>query len=110
MALLKIENGENLTAIELGKSSELRVGDFVVAIGNPFGLGQTVTSGIVSALGRAGLGIEELENFIQTDAAINSGNSGGALVTLDGKLIELTPRYSALTVAISVSVSLFHRT
>lgn len=89
VALLKIENGENLTEIELGQSSELRVGDFVVAIGNPFGLGQTVTSGIVSALGRAGLGIEELENFIQTDAAINSGNSGGALVTLDGKLIGI---------------------
>ncbi|MCP1338682.1 DegQ family serine endoprotease [Idiomarina sp. M1R2S28] len=89
VALLKIENGEDLTEIELGKSSELRVGDFVVAIGNPFGLGQTVTSGIVSALGRAGLGIEELENFIQTDAAINSGNSGGALVTLDGELIGI---------------------
>lgn len=89
VALLKIENGKNLTEIQLGKSSELRVGDFVVAIGNPFGLGQTVTSGIVSALGRAGLGIEELENFIQTDAAINSGNSGGALVTLDGKLIGI---------------------
>lgn len=89
VALLKIENGEDLTAIQLGKSSDLRVGDFVVAIGNPFGLGQTVTSGIVSALGRAGLGIEELENFIQTDAAINSGNSGGALVTLDGKLIGI---------------------
>lgn len=89
VALLKIEDGEDLTAIELGASSDLRVGDFVVAIGNPFGLGQTVTSGIVSALGRAGLGIEELENFIQTDAAINSGNSGGALVTLDGKLIGI---------------------
>lgn len=89
VALLKIDNGKNLTDIELGDSSELRVGDFVVAIGNPFGLGQTVTSGIVSALGRAGLGIEELENFIQTDAAINSGNSGGALVTLDGKLIGI---------------------
>ncbi|WP_287817139.1 DegQ family serine endoprotease [Idiomarina sp.] len=89
VALLKIENGDNLTAIELGQSSDLRVGDFVVAIGNPFGLGQTVTSGIVSALGRGGLGIEELENFIQTDAAINSGNSGGALVTLDGKLIGI---------------------
>lgn len=89
VALLKIEDGEDLTAIELGKSSDLRVGDFVVAIGNPFGLGQTVTSGIVSALGRGGLGIEELENFIQTDAAINSGNSGGALVTLDGKLIGI---------------------
>ncbi|MDV6315983.1 DegQ family serine endoprotease [Idiomarina sp. HP20-50] len=89
VALLKISNGKNLTEIELGDSSQLRVGDFVVAIGNPFGLGQTVTSGIVSALGRAGLGIEELENFIQTDAAINSGNSGGALVTLDGKLIGI---------------------
>ena len=89
IALLKIKDGENLTAVNLGKSSDLRVGDFVVAIGNPFGLGQTVTSGIVSALGRSGLGIEELENFIQTDAAINSGNSGGALVTLDGKLIGI---------------------
>ncbi|RUO76282.1 DegQ family serine endoprotease [Idiomarina seosinensis] len=89
IALIKIKSGENLTAIELGKSSDLRVGDFVVAIGNPFGLGQTVTSGIVSALGRSGLGIEELENFIQTDAAINSGNSGGALVTLDGKLVGI---------------------
>ncbi|RUO71912.1 DegQ family serine endoprotease [Idiomarina ramblicola] len=89
VALLRIENGEDLASIELGKSSDLRVGDFVVAIGNPFGLGQTVTSGIVSALGRGGLGIEELENFIQTDAAINSGNSGGALVTLDGKLIGI---------------------
>lgn len=89
VALLKIKDGKNLTEIEIGNSSKLRVGDFVVAIGNPFGLGQTVTSGIVSALGRSGLGIEEIENFIQTDAAINSGNSGGALVTLDGKLIGI---------------------
>ncbi|MBL4742454.1 MAG: serine endoprotease DegQ [Idiomarina sp.] len=89
IALIKIKNGENLTDIEIGQSSDLRVGDFVVAIGNPFGLGQTVTSGIVSALGRSGLGIEELENFIQTDAAINSGNSGGALVTLDGQLVGI---------------------
>lgn len=89
IALIKVKDGEQLTDIELGKSSDLRVGDFVVAIGNPFGLGQTVTSGIVSALGRSGLGIEELENFIQTDAAINSGNSGGALVTLDGKLVGI---------------------
>ncbi|CUA86908.1 DegQ family serine endoprotease [Pseudidiomarina woesei] len=89
VALLKIKDGKDLTAIEIGNSSKLRVGDFVVAIGNPFGLGQTVTSGIVSALGRSGLGIEEIENFIQTDAAINSGNSGGALVTLDGKLIGI---------------------
>lgn len=89
IALLKIQDGKNLVDIPLGSSSELRVGDFVVAIGNPFGLGQTVTSGIVSALGRSGLGIEEVENFIQTDAAINSGNSGGALVTLDGELVGI---------------------
>lgn len=89
IALLQIQDGKNLTEIEVGHSNDLRVGDFVVAIGNPFGLGQTVTSGIVSALGRSGLGIEEVENFIQTDAAINSGNSGGALVTLDGKLIGI---------------------
>jgi Do/DeqQ family serine protease len=89
IALLKIKDGDDLTEIPIGKSSALRVGDFVVAIGNPFGLGQTVTSGIVSALDRSGLGIEEVENFIQTDAAINSGNSGGALVTLDGKLIGI---------------------
>ncbi|MEA3587871.1 DegQ family serine endoprotease [Pseudidiomarina sp. 1APP75-27a] len=89
IALLKIQDGEGLTEIEVGRSADLRVGDFVVAIGNPFGLGQTVTSGIVSALGRSGLGIEEIENFIQTDAAINSGNSGGALVTLKGELIGI---------------------
>lgn len=89
VALLKIKDGDDLTEIPIGKSGELRVGDFVVAIGNPFGLGQTVTSGIVSALDRSGLGIEEVENFIQTDAAINSGNSGGALVTLDGKLVGI---------------------
>jgi Do/DeqQ family serine protease len=86
IALLKIE-AAGLTALEIGDSDSLGVGDYVVAIGNPFGLGQTVTSGIVSALGRAGLGIEGYESFIQTDAAINPGNSGGALVDLDGKLI-----------------------
>jgi serine protease Do/serine protease DegQ len=80
---------EDLTAIPLGDSEDLRVGDFVVAIGNPFGLGQTVTSGIVSALGRSGLGIESYEDFIQTDAAINVGNSGGALVNLRGELVGL---------------------
>lgn len=78
---------ENLTAVPWGSSQALRVGDFVVAIGNPFGLGQTVTSGIVSALGRSGLGIEAYEDFIQTDASINPGNSGGALVNLRGELI-----------------------
>jgi len=80
---------ERLSAIGLANSKKLRVGDFVVAIGNPFGLGQTATSGIVSALGRSGLGIEAYENFIQTDAPINPGNSGGALVNLRGELIGI---------------------
>ena len=88
IALLQIE-AKNLTAIKTTDSDDIRVGDFAVAIGNPFGLGQTVTSGIVSALGRSGLGIEMLENFIQTDAAINSGNSGGALVNLNGEFIGM---------------------
>ena len=88
IALLQIE-ADNLVEVKSSNSDELRVGDFAVAIGNPFGLGQTVTSGIVSALGRSGLGIERLENFIQTDAAINSGNSGGALVNLNGELIGI---------------------
>ncbi|MYH91212.1 MAG: Do family serine endopeptidase [Gammaproteobacteria bacterium] len=81
--------GDNLQAIAIGRSSELRVGDFVVAIGSPFGLSQTVTSGIVSALGRSGLGIEGYEDFIQTDASINPGNSGGALVNLRGELVGI---------------------
>ena len=80
---------ENLMALSWADSDQLRVGDFVVAIGNPFGLGQTVTSGIVSALGRSGLGIEEIEDFIQTDASINPGNSGGALVNLRGELVGI---------------------
>lgn len=80
---------EGLVELPLADSSALRVGDFVVAIGNPFGLGQTVTSGIVSALGRSGLGIEGYENFIQTDASINPGNSGGALVNLRGELVGI---------------------
>ncbi|MDN3614049.1 Do family serine endopeptidase [Vibrio gallaecicus] len=89
VALLKLEKAKNLTQIKLADSDQLRVGDFTVAIGNPFGLGQTVTSGIVSALGRSGLNLENFENFIQTDAAINSGNSGGALVNLNGELIGI---------------------
>ncbi len=80
---------DNLTALKVADSSQLRVGDFVVAIGNPFGLGQTVTSGIVSALGRSGLGIEGYEDFIQTDASINPGNSGGALVNLRGDFVGM---------------------
>ncbi|WP_456379525.1 DegQ family serine endoprotease [Thiolapillus sp.] len=88
IALLQID-ADNLTALPLEDSENLRVGDFVVAIGNPFGLGQTVTYGIVSALGRTGLGIEGYEDFIQTDASINPGNSGGALVTTRGKLVGI---------------------
>jgi len=85
IAVIRIP-AERLTALPLADSDKLRVGDFVVAIGNPFGLGQTVTSGIISALGRSGNGIEGYEDFIQTDASINPGNSGGALVTLNGQL------------------------
>jgi len=88
VAVVKIK-AKNLTSIKFSNSSALRVGDFVVAIGNPFGLGQTVTSGIVSALGRSGLGIESYEDFIQTDASINPGNSGGALVNLRGELVGI---------------------
>lgn len=88
IAILQVE-AKNLTALEIGDSDKLQVGDFVLAIGNPFGLGQTVTSGIVSALGRTGLGIESYENFIQTDASINPGNSGGALINLRGELVGI---------------------
>lgn len=88
IALLKVE-AKDLVEVEFADSDQLRVGDFAIAIGNPFGLGQTVTSGIISALGRSGLNVENLENFIQTDAAINSGNSGGALLDLDGKLVGI---------------------
>lgn len=80
---------EDLTALPLSDSENLQVGDFVVAVGNPFGLGQTVTSGIVSALGRTDLGIEGYEDFIQTDASINPGNSGGALLNLRGELVGI---------------------
>ena len=88
VAVLKIP-AENLVAVPFGDSGKSEVGDFVLAIGNPFGLGQTVTSGIVSAVGRSGLGIEGYEDFIQTDAPINPGNSGGALVDLKGRLIGI---------------------
>ena len=88
LALLRID-ADGLTALEMADSSQLRVGDFVVAVGNPFGLGQTVTSGIVSALGRAGLKGLGLQNFIQTDASINPGNSGGALIDLHGRLVGI---------------------
>lgn len=88
VALLQID-AEDLSEVPLADSDNLRVGDFVVAIGNPFGIGQTVTSGIVSALSRSGLNLGGYEDFIQTDAAINRGNSGGALVSLDGKLVGI---------------------
>lgn len=89
IALLQIANPTGLTQIAIADSDALRVGDFAVAVGNPFGLGQTATSGIVSALGRSGLNLEGLENFIQTDASINRGNSGGALLNLKGELIGI---------------------
>ena len=88
LAVLRV-NAEQLPAITFGRSDQLRVGDWVLAIGNPFGVGQTVTSGIVSALGRSGLHINTFENFIQTDAAINPGNSGGALVDAHGNLVGI---------------------
>ena len=88
IAVIKIKE-KGLIDLPLGNSDKLRVGDFAVAIGNPYGLGQSVTSGIISALGRTDLGIEEYEDFIQTDASINPGNSGGALVDLKGRLIGI---------------------
>jgi serine protease DegQ len=88
LAVLRV-SAENLPSITFGSSDALKVGDVVLAIGNPFGVGQTVTSGIVSALGRTGLGINTFENFIQTDAAINPGNSGGALVDAGGNLVGI---------------------
>ena len=88
VALLQIK-AKNLVDITMGDSNQLKVGDFVAAIGNPFGLNQTVTSGIISALGRTSLGIENYESFIQTDAPINPGNSGGALINMQGQLIGI---------------------
>jgi serine protease DegQ len=88
IGLVRID-ADNLKALELGDSDSLEVGDFVLAIGNPFGIGQTVTSGIVSALGRGGLSADGYEDFIQTDASINPGNSGGALIDLNGQLVGI---------------------
>ena len=88
IALLKVEANE-LVDINIGDSNEIEVGDFVIAIGNPFGLGNTVTSGIVSALGRTGISTSGYEDFIQTDASINPGNSGGALVNMQGELVGI---------------------
>ena len=113
VAVLKIEPG-HLIAVPLGDSDKLQVGDFVVAIGNPFRLGQTVTSGIVSALGRSGLGIEGYEDFIQTDASINPGNSGGALIDLRGQLIGintaiLAPGGSNIGIGFAVPINMARR-
>lgn len=88
IAVVKID-ASDLTELALGDSDAMRVGDFVIAIGNPFGIGQTVTSGIVSALGRNRIGIASVEDFIQTDASINRGNSGGALIDIEGNLIGI---------------------
>lgn len=89
VAVLKIEHGENLPTAIIGDSDKLQVGDMILAIGNPFGVGQTVTMGIVSAVSRGGFGITAYENFIQTDAAINPGNSGGGLVDVEGRLVGI---------------------
>jgi serine protease Do len=89
LAVLGLQGAQALRAIPMGDSDRLEVGDFVIAVGNPFGLGQTVTSGLVSALGRTGIGKQGYEDFIQTDAAINPGNSGGALVNLRGELVGI---------------------
>ncbi len=96
VALIKVEP-KDLAAIAIGDSDTLQVGDVVLAIGNPFGLGQTVTSGIVSALGRSGLNAENYEDFIQTDAPINPGNSGGALINSKGELVGINSAIVAPT-------------
>ncbi|MDE5285826.1 MAG: trypsin-like peptidase domain-containing protein, partial [Buchnera aphidicola] len=84
-----LKSSNNLQSIRMADSDHVKVGDYAMAIGNPYGIGETVTSGIISALGRSGLHIEHYENFIQTDAAINRGNSGGALINLKGELIGI---------------------
>ena len=89
LAVVRINAGGKLPTITFAQPESIRVGDVVLAIGNPFGVGQTVTSGIVSALGRSHLGINTFENFIQTDAAINPGNSGGALVDSNGNMVGI---------------------
>jgi serine protease DegQ len=113
LAVLKIEL-KNLPAITFGRPDQATVGDIVLAIGNPFGVGQTVTQGIVSGLGRSHLGINTFENFIQTDAAINPGNSGGALVDVNGNLIGVNTAIYSLTrgsmgIGFAIPVSLAHQ-
>jgi len=109
LAVLRVE-ADNLPAITFGSAESLRVGDVVLAIGSPFGFSQTVTSGIVSALGRTGLGINTFENFIQTDAAINPGNSGGALIDASGNLIGIntaifSPSGGSMGIGFAIPVS-----
>ncbi|MDZ7791168.1 MAG: Do family serine endopeptidase [Xanthomonadales bacterium] len=109
LAVIRIE-ADDLAELPLDESDRLRVGDFVVAVGNPFGLGQTVTSGIVSALGRSGLRGLEYQNFIQTDASINPGNSGGALINLRGELVGIntaifTPSGGNVGIGFAIPVS-----
>jgi Do/DeqQ family serine protease len=111
LAVLRVPADAHLSAITFATTDSLRVGDVVLAIGNPFGVGQTVTSGIVSALGRSHLGINTFENFIQTDAAVNPGNSGGALVDSNGDLIGInTAIYSqnggSMGIGFAIPVSL----
>jgi S1-C subfamily serine protease len=89
IAVLKLKDATNLQAVELGDSEALQVGDIVLAIGNPFGVGQTVTQGIVSALARTQVGVSDYQFFIQTDAAINPGNSGGALIDMNGRVVGI---------------------
>src|SRR5216683_3372572 len=113
IAVLQIPAG-TLAVVPMGDSDRLQVGDFVLAIGNPFGLGQTVTSGIVSALGRSGLGIEGYEDFIQTDASINPGNSGGPLVNLQGECVGintaiLAPGGGNIGIGFAVPINMAHR-
>lgn len=112
IALLQIK-AKNLTSIPIGDSNKLKVGDYVAAIGNPFGLNQTVTSGIISALGRTTLGIENYENFIQTDAPINPGNSGGALVNMQGELVGintaiLAPNQGSVGIGFAIPANMAH--
>jgi serine protease Do len=96
VAVLRVDQ-KQLPAIEIADSSKTRIGDLALAIGNPFGIGQTVTMGIISAVGRANVGITDYEDFIQTDAAINPGNSGGALVDMDGKLVGINTAIASQT-------------
>jgi len=110
LAVLKIELGNNLPAITFGQSEQAQVGDIVLAVGNPFSVGQTVTMGIVSAVKRNHLGLNAFENFIQTDAAINPGNSGGALVDINGNMIGInsaiySPNGGSLGIGFAIPVS-----